>query len=181
MLNIRIETFVNLLAKNERLREKHYLGCGSSREAYSWGEMVIKLPLGYFNNRPSDWGILQSEKEIDVWENATHLEKKILAEMLCHGKINGCPYIVMEKVFIAEDIETDEYIGNVEELAENGYKIPRFFDRIIDSLAAKYNLAVPDLVNNSGNFGLNKDKRIVIADYGFCGWVKSFYENPCHE
>ncbi len=187
-MNKRIEAFIGLLVKCGETRKSYELGEGSSRDAFALGDLVIKVPKNLFGDDPcrdtdegvavegkqiNRLGILQTEKEIAVWSTSSLLEKKILAKVYCSGYFEGVPYIVMERITVAEnisiyDLEDDE---DLEEMAKlQGWKLFPQHRRAIDSLVSKHKLAKHDLFCNSGNFGITKDREVVLCDFGFTGW-----------
>ena len=178
MLNTRVERFIRLLQEDIKLRQRCNIGRGSSRSVYEFGDMVIKLPCGFFQDDVDDMGILQSKKEIDVWCGCGPMQRKLLASMYAYGEIDNVPYIVMEKITVAEDVDCSPQIANYEiadYAQKHGFRIVKNYWRILNHLIGRFNLKEADLFENAGNFGITKDKKIVLCDYGFCGWSQNSY------
>lgn len=176
--NLRIECFIKMIDKNKDLRAKHTIGMGSSRRAFALGDLVIKIPT-------NESGIWQTITEINVWENSTPSERAILLEPIYYGKVEledaTVPYIVMERVRVAEDYRdlcrAIWHDGVFEAQKQLRFKIHRHANRAIDALCERWGLKEADFFNNEGNYGLTKNNELKFCDYGFCGFDEEDYSN----
>lgn len=179
--------FVYRMRKDRHFRANAHLGRGSSRVAYDMGNgYVIKLPLEWYYKREERdlcyrRGLWQTRKEVEVWENVQDSREilEILNPIVLHGRVLDTIYTVTEKIETAEDLEyggcADVLEVAREENAKNGAVFFHLFDDIADELKSRFNVSYGDLFDNIGNFGMTNDNRLVITDYGFCGWGEDRY------
>lgn len=169
-----LQVMVETKGTEETIQSKQFLGAGCGREAYSLDDdHVVKIPRYivtdvnrscYRESKESAYayGVEQMTTEIAVWEDATEDERELLNPVVAHGEYDGTPFIVAKKVQIAEGIYDDirDFSKTVEvALAEN-------FETRLGRLCDRHGIDFYDCYSNTGNFGLTKDGRIVITDYG---------------
>lgn len=180
--------FVYRMRKDRYFRANAQIGRGSSRIAYDMGNgYVVKLPCDWYfkrENRDLSFrrGLWQTRKEIQVWENVQDSREilEILNPIVLHGRVLDTIYTVTEKIETAEEMDYGGCEGIVEiaeeENAKNKAVFTHLFEDIAQELKDRFNVSYGDIYDNTGNFGFTSDNRLVITDYGFCGWGEDSYE-----
>ncbi len=171
-----ITDFIQSLIDDRTFKSDNFMGEGSSREVYKLtDDLVIKLPK-YFSrekeNRPiSFWhGMCQSNIEIDVWENASDLARTVLNPIVIYGKYEDLVWEVQPIVDICDDICCAYTVMEFAEEQKVDFMSEEEYNDIVCELVLEFGLQDGDLYDNSGNFGINSDGKIVVIDYGFLGW-----------
>lgn len=183
--------FINKLEENREFFNKKIIGIGSARYAFNFGDnLVLKISNRYFERErykedfenPYNellYGINQTKKEIQVWDCTDVYTRLVLAKIYFHGEINGVPFVVMEKLCTSEVECRDYYISNDDAhcmAKELKAKLPKGYMRMLDRLSDMFNLCSGDFFENSGNYGITREGRMVLCDYGFCGSADYQYD-----
>lgn len=180
-----IETFFkNLISDDPSFIIGSLEGEGSGKEVYSFDkDYVIKIPkysnivlskgqdkLLSFQEEVFYNGKSQISFEINIYNklknNTTY--NKIITPIIYYGLYKKIiPYIVQERVDVAEDILDTDYC-NINDLCEYFDIDGDYYCKILKEIANKYNLSDDDLLENSSNFGFNKKRnRIEVFDLGY--------------
>lgn len=101
----------------------------------------------------------QTEKEVEIWEKMSPEEKRLFNPILASGEFDGYTFTVSPMV----EIEEAESRDAVDYCERN--EIEFDFD-LLRQVAEKYDLDFFDMVENTANFGRNKEGDLVITDFG---------------
>ena len=169
----------SLVMMSEEEVSRYFIGAGSSREAYIFEEQyIIKIPrfVVRFPNMSAftkervhiiaKKGIKQTETEISIFNSCPPRFKYLLNPIIAHGKFLGMPFVIMPKVKIASNNSPFE-IANINQFLEwYDLCVPRSFRHDLVDFAKVYKLYHPDLCENTDNFGVDNENRLLITDYG---------------
>lgn len=148
------------------------LGMGCERVAYALSPgLVVKIAkhafIGSIDDADEDdiddrydyseeW---QTEKEIEIWEKMLPEEKALFNPILVSGEFDGFAFAVSPMV----EIEEGESRDAVDYCKRNGLQ---FDFELLRKVAKKYDLDYFDMVENTANFGRNKEGKLVVTDFG---------------
>ncbi|MGG2054486.1 protein kinase [Lysinibacillus pakistanensis] len=138
-------------------RDENFVGIGSTRKVYRVLDYVIKVhlhPIGY----------KQSKKELEIY---TSMVDKGLAQLFAQTYYDD-DFISVQKYYKPLELKNNQTYEVKDE--ENQCLIPNLFDEVLEILDKNFDGF--DL-EDSSNYGLNNDGKLVFTDYGM---TKSLYE-----
>lgn len=157
---------------DRKYEENRTLGMGCERVAYALStELVVKIAKHAFIGSPleddvdewderydysEEW---QTEKELEIWDKLSDKEKTLFNPILANGEFSGFPFIISPLVEINE-----ERFSNAIDYAERE-KIDFDFE-LLEKISKEYELDYTDMVENTSNFGLTREGKMVITDFG---------------
>lgn len=155
---------------DERKANNRTLGTGCERIAYALNPgYIVKIAKHAFINMEldeDDWDDRydyseewQTEKEIEIWKQMSPEEQSLFSPIVAHGKFDSFPFIVSPMIDI---------IGGIGNSAMDYCKkneIEFDFD-LLRSVAEKFDLDFYDMTENSNNFGITREGKLVITDFG---------------
>lgn len=165
---------------NPRLGAQLALGNGCERIAYKLTEdLVVKINKeAMFNEeilepfkddnellkyRRALWDFCveeQTELELEIFEGLKEDEKEIFNPILARDVFNNQIFTISPRITTGRDLGVYS-LFSLESKLECGFD----FDTLRD-VCDRYELDFQDVVDNSGNFGVNKDGKIVVIDFG---------------
>lgn len=160
--------------EDSRYEGRLVLGTGCERIAYKLNDdYVLKIAKHAFIEATEDeddrYGLdddrydyceeWQTEREIEIWEKMSTEEQSLFNPIVASGKFEGYPFIVSPYVEI-------EGYGRDSAMVYCKQNELRFDFELLTRVAKKFTLDFYDMTENSSNFGLTKDGKLVVTDFG---------------
>lgn len=165
---------------NPRLGAQLALGNGCERIAYKLTEdLVVKIgkeamfdeeileackdDAELFKYRRALWDYTiedQTELELEIFNGLEEKEKGLFNPILEKDVFNNQIFTISPRITTGRDLGIYS-LFSLEDKLESGFD----FDTLRD-VCDRYELDFQDVVDNSGNFGVNKQGEIVVIDFG---------------